>query len=94
MLMCLPGQLYSIPEPAKQGLVATECVCRTVQTNTLEEDNLMGIKMKKTFRNAGHWLNKQHVMVVCLLSVLHIGLSLIHTRASGTADLGQAMKKI
>jgi hypothetical protein len=80
------GQLYSIPEPAKQGLVATECVCRIVLNN--DEEVPMGIKMKQAVRGVRNWLQKYHVVLVCILSVIHIGLSCIHTRDSGRTDLG------
>ena len=85
-MMYLSGQLYSIPVPAKQGLVTFECVCRMVQNNK-KEDLPMDEKMKETVRKAGNWLNKYHVLLVCILSVAHIGLSCIHTRDSGRADL-------
>jgi len=47
----------------------------------------MDKKMKQVVRNARIWLNKYHVLLVCILSVAHIGLSCIHTRDSGTAVL-------
>jgi len=47
----------------------------------------MDIKMNQVVRNAGIWLNRYHVLLVCILSVAHIGLSCIHTRDSGRADL-------
>lgn len=83
------GQLYSIPEP--QGLVATECICRAVPNYYKEAP--MDIKLKQAVRYVLVWLNKWHVMIVCLLSVIHIGLSCIHTRDSGRADLKQAKTK-
>lgn len=86
-MMCLLGQLYSIPEPVKQGLVVTECFCRTVQIGNVKEDSTMGIKVQQSVRNVSYWLNKHHVLLVCFLSAIHIGLSCIHTRDSGTTDL-------
>lgn len=53
----LLGQLYSIPEPAKQGLVATECVCRMVLDNDKEVP--MDIKLKQAVRDVRNWLNKR-----------------------------------
>ncbi len=79
--------MYSIPEPAKQGLVTFEYVCRTVQNENKKEDLPMDKTMKDTVRKAGSWLNKYHVLLVCILSAAHVGLSCIHTRDSGRADL-------
>jgi hypothetical protein len=47
----------------------------------------MDNKMKHVVRNARIWLNRYHVLFVCILSVAHIGLSCIHTRDSGRANL-------
>lgn len=47
----------------------------------------MDNKMKRVVQNARIWLNKYHVLLVCILSVAHIGLSYIHTWDSGRADL-------
>jgi hypothetical protein len=78
------GQLYSIPEPAKQGLVATESVGRALRESGKEMP--MDNSLKQTVRRVCNWLNKKHVLLICLLSVVHIGLSCIHTRDSGRAD--------
>lgn len=53
----------------------------------------MDKKMKQTVRKAGNWLNKYHVLLVCILSAAHIGLSCIHTRDSGRADLEYGVDK-
>ncbi len=79
--------MYSIPVPAKQGLVTFECVCRTVPNTNNEEGTTMDNIMKRVVRNVRIWLNKYHILLVCILSVAHIGLSCIHTRDSGRADL-------
>lgn len=84
-------RLYSIPEPPEQGLVAPGYVCRTVKGNDKKEGLPMDNKMKQTVLNTSHWLNKHHVLLVCILSVTHIGLSCIHTRDSGRADLEPAI---
>lgn len=81
------GQLYSIPEPAKQGLVTSEYVCRMVPNSNKKVGLPMDKKMKQTVRKAGNWLNKYHVLLVCLLSAAHIGLSCIRTWDSGRTDL-------
>lgn len=47
----------------------------------------MDNKMNQVVRNTGIWLNRYHVLLACILSVAHIGLSCIHTRDSGRADL-------
>lgn len=47
----------------------------------------MDNKMNQVVRNVGIWLNKYHVLLVCILSVAHIGLSCIHTWDSGRTDL-------
>ena len=47
----------------------------------------MDNKMNQVVRNAKIWLNKYHLLLVCILSVAHIGLSCIHSRDSGRADL-------
>lgn len=83
-MWCSPDRFCSIPEPAWQGLVATECVCRTVLVN---KEAPMDIKMNHAVRSVRNWLQKYHVALVCVLSVIHIGLSHIHTRASGRVDL-------
>jgi len=77
--------LYSIPE--LHGLVATEYVCRAVPNTNNQEGTTMDNKMKRVVQNARIWLNKYHVLLVCILSVAHIGLSYIHTWDSGRADL-------
>jgi hypothetical protein len=83
--VCQSGQLYSIPEPAKQGLVATESVSGTLRENRKETP--MDNSLKQTVRKVCNWLNKKHVFLICVLSVVHIGLSCTHTRDSGRADL-------
>ena len=85
-MLCSLCRLYSIPDSAKQSLVATEYVCRAVPD--CKKEAAMDIKMKQTVRTVRDWLNKKHLLLVCLLSVVHIGLSCIHTRDSGTTDLG------
>jgi|GEM_PF-5077842 len=77
-------QLYSIPEPAKQGLVATESVCGVLRYGKKEVP--MDNKLQRSAQDVRNWIGKRHLLIVCLLSVIHIGLSCIQTRDSGTAD--------
>jgi len=81
MILC---QLYSIPEPTKQGLVATEYVFGVLRGG--EKEVPMDNKLRKTAHDVRNWINKRHIVFVCLLAVVHIGLSCIQTRDSGTAD--------
>jgi len=67
--------------------VTSEYVCRAVPNSSKKEGTTMDNKMNQVVRNAGIWLNRYHVLLVCILSVAHIRLSCIHTRDSGRADL-------
>ncbi len=46
----------------------------------------MDDKLQRAAQATRNWLNKRHILIICLLSVLHIGFSRIQTRDSGTAD--------
>jgi hypothetical protein len=78
-------RLYSIPEPTNKGLVATEYVCGTLQGNKKKEAP-MDKKLERATQATRNWLNKRHMLIICLLSVVHIGISCIQTRDSGTAE--------
>ena len=42
---------------------------------------------KVTVRKIANWLSKKSIVIVIIISIFHIGLTYIHTRESGRADL-------
>ena len=43
-------------------------------------------RVNRTVKAVGDWLQRQSFAIVILLSLFHVGLAYIHTRASCTAD--------
>jgi len=47
----------------------------------------MSSTMRRLCESVRSWVNCHHVKIVVLLSLVHIGLSCMHSRESGTLDL-------
>ena len=76
-------RLYSIPDACSgKYQVVNEYVCG-IPHKEVPMDN----KIKVTVRKIANWLSKKSIVIVIIISIFHIGLTCIHTRESGRADL-------
>lgn len=77
------GQFHSIPEHPQGCLVITEPVNASVSDG--KESKME--QMERSDRGSLlRWLGTNHVRVVVLLSLLHLGMAFVPARDSGGAD--------